>query len=144
MRFNLAIGVTTDPFSILKNIVIHCVPLGFVLCLKKFVMKIIKVNIIPIYPRLAPWYQRRKVDLHGIDASTVFNIRTDKGITAYGDKRVLPWGQPAADKYDHLIGKDVFDFINNNQPFDSCRTVIPVTVNRMSPVLPRPEKKRVP
>ena len=122
----------------------HCVPLGFVLCLKKFLMKITEINIIPIYPRLAAWYQRRKVDLYGIDARTVFKIRTDKGITGYGDQRVRPWGQPAADKYDHLIGKDVFDFINNNQPFDSCRTVIPVTVNRMSPLLQRPEKKRAP
>ena len=82
-------------------------------------MKITEINIIPIYPRLAARYQRRKVDLYGIDARTVFKIQTDKGITGYGDQRVRPWGQPAADKYDHLIGKDVFDFINNNQPFDS-------------------------
>ena len=53
-------------------------------------MKITEMNIILIYPRLAARYQRRKVDLYGIDARTVFKIQTDKGITGYGDQRVRP------------------------------------------------------
>ena len=59
-------------------------------------MKITEINVIPLYPRLAERYARRKVDLYGIDARTVFKIQTDKGITGYGDQRVRPVAQSDA------------------------------------------------
>ena len=60
-------------------------------------LKITDVEVIPIYPRLARRYAHRRVDLYGIDARTFYRVRTDAGITGYGDQRVRPWGQPAAD-----------------------------------------------
>lgn len=83
-------------------------------------MKITDIEVIPIYPRLAERYGNRTVDMYGIDCRTVIKLQTDKGITGYGDQRVRPWGQPDEDKFNHLIGTDVFDYINNNQAFDSA------------------------
>lgn len=77
-------------------------------------LKITEVEVIPIYPRLARRYESRKVDLYGIDARTVYKVHTDAGLIGYGDQRVRPWGQPAADSAKHLIGRSPFEFINAN------------------------------
>jgi len=83
-------------------------------------VKITDIEVIPIYPRLAKRYENRKVDLYGIDARTVFKIRTDNGLVGYGDQRVRPWGQPDPADVKPLIGRDPFDFINNNLSLGSA------------------------
>jgi L-alanine-DL-glutamate epimerase-like enolase superfamily enzyme len=75
-------------------------------------LKITDVEVIPIYPRLAHRYEARKVDLYGIDARTLFRVRTDCGLVGYGDQRVRPWAQPAPDCAKHLIGRSAFEFLN--------------------------------
>lgn len=82
-------------------------------------LKITDVEVIPIYPRLAKRYESRKVDLYGIDACTVYKVHTDAGLIGYGDQRVRPWGQPAADSARHLIGRSPFDFLNHRENLSS-------------------------
>ncbi len=76
-------------------------------------LTITDVEVIPIYPRLARRYEKRQVDLFGIDARTVFKVHTDAGLTGYGDQRVRPWGQPQPDCAKNLIGKSAFELLNN-------------------------------
>ena len=83
-------------------------------------MKITSIEVIPIYPRLAQRYDNRKVDLYGIDHRTVFKVETDAGIVGYGDQRVRPGGQPDPDIATSLIGRNPFDFINNNLSYGSA------------------------
>ena len=83
-------------------------------------MKITNIEVIPIYPRLAKRYDNRKVDLYGIDHRTVFKVETDAGITGYGDQRVRPGGQPDPSIASSLIGRNPFDFINNNLSYGSA------------------------
>ena len=76
-------------------------------------MKITKIDIIPIYPRLAKRYENRKVSLFGIDHRAVYRVETDNGLVGYGDQRVRPgWQLPHA-KVEPLIDHDPFEFINN-------------------------------
>lgn len=77
-------------------------------------MKISNIEVIPIYPRLAKRYEDRKVDLYGIECRTVFKMTTDNGIVGYGDQRVRPGGQPDPSIVEPFIGRDPFDFLNNN------------------------------
>ena len=83
-------------------------------------MKITNIEVIPIYPRLAKRYDNRKVDLYGIDHRTVFKVETDAGIVGYGDQRVRPGGQPDPAIAASLIGRNPFDFINNNLSYGSA------------------------
>ena len=76
-------------------------------------MKITNIEIIPIYPRLAPRYQERKVSMYGIDHRAVYRIETDSGVVGYGDERVRPGWQPPHSSVEPLIGRNPFDFINN-------------------------------
>ena len=76
-------------------------------------IKITGIDVIPIYPRLASRYAHRRVDMYGIDARTVFRVRTDAGLTGYGDQRVRPWAQPDPQSVQHLVGHSPFDFLNN-------------------------------
>jgi L-alanine-DL-glutamate epimerase-like enolase superfamily enzyme len=77
-------------------------------------MKITDIEIIPIAPRLAKRYEHRKVDLYGIDARVVYKVHTDNGLVGYGDVRIRPGGVPSRSTVEPLIGRDPFDFINNN------------------------------
>lgn len=76
-------------------------------------MKITDIEVIPIYPKLAKRYEKRKVSLYGIDHRTVFKVHTDNGLVGYGDQRVRPGGQPSRASVEWLIGRDPFDFINS-------------------------------
>ena len=77
-------------------------------------MKITDVEIIPIAPRLAPRYDHRAVDLYGIDARVVYKVHTDNGLVGYGDVRTRPGGDYPKSSVEHLIGRDPFDYINND------------------------------
>ena len=50
-------------------------------------MKILQVEAIPLNPRLARRNADQPVRFAGIDTQTVFRVRTDNGITGYGDCR---------------------------------------------------------
>ena len=76
-------------------------------------LKITKIEVIPIYPRLAARYAERRVDMYGIDARTIFKVHTDAGLIGYGDQRVRPWAQPDPQSVQHLVGRSPFDFLNN-------------------------------
>lgn len=73
-------------------------------------MKITSVDIIPIRPRLHERTRGREVRFRGIDQRTVFRVRTDNGLSGYGDLRGSP---PPQSEVEPLIGADPFDFINN-------------------------------
>lgn len=77
-------------------------------------MRITDIEVIPIYPRLAKRYEKRKVDMYGIDYRTVFKVHTDSGLVGYGDERFRPGMQPHASIVKPLIGRNPFDFINNH------------------------------
>jgi len=74
-------------------------------------MKITSIDIIPIRPRLHDRTRGREVRFHGINQRTVFRVRTDNGLTGYGDLRCAP---PPQSMVEPLIGGDPFDFINND------------------------------
>ena len=76
--------------------------------------RITSVDVIPIYPRLARRYAGRVVDLYGIDCRLLFRVATDSGLAGWGDQRVRPWFEPAADMGQELVGRDPFDFLNGN------------------------------
>ena len=73
-------------------------------------MKITKIDIIPIRPRLASRYRGREVRFQGVEHRTVYKLQTDNGLVGYGDHRL--GGLPRA-AVEPLIGRDPFDFINN-------------------------------
>jgi len=77
-------------------------------------MRVKDIKVIPIYPKLAERYQHRQVDLYGIDHRTIFRVEADNGLVGYGDQRVRPGGQPAQSSVDPLIGRNPFDYINQN------------------------------
>ena len=77
-------------------------------------MQIKDIKVIPIYPKLAERYQHRQVDLYGIDHRTIYRVEADNGLVGYGDQRVRPDGQPAQSSVDPLIGRNPFDYINQN------------------------------
>ena len=76
--------------------------------------RITSVDVIPIYPRLASRYADRVVDLYGIDCRLLFRVATDSGLVGWGDQRVRPWFEPAAEMGQELVGRDPFDFLNGN------------------------------
>ena len=73
-------------------------------------MKITKIDIIPIRPRLASRYKGREVRFQGVKHRTIYKLQTDNGLVGYGDHRL--GGLPRA-AVEPLIGRDPFDFINN-------------------------------
>ena len=77
-------------------------------------MRIKDIKVIPIYPKLADRYQHRQIDLYGIDHRTIFRVEADNGLVGYGDQRVQPGGQPNQSNVDPLIGRNPFDYINQN------------------------------
>lgn len=77
-------------------------------------MKISDIEVIPIFPRLAKRYENRKVSLHGIDHRTVFKVTTDNGLVGYGDNRGRPGKLPGQSTVEQFIGRNPFDFVNNN------------------------------
>jgi L-alanine-DL-glutamate epimerase-like enolase superfamily enzyme len=77
-------------------------------------MKILSVDSIPIIPRLAARNTDQKVRFAGIDTQTIFRVKTDKGITGYGDCRghaPLPQSTVAS-----LVDHSPFDFIGADLP----------------------------
>ena len=74
-------------------------------------MKITAIDIIPIRAPLARRYAGREVFFHGIDRRTIYKVHTDKGLVGYGDHRL---STPTQVNVASLIGRDPFDFINNN------------------------------
>ena len=73
-------------------------------------MKITKIDIIPIRPRLASRYKGREVRFQRVKHRTIYKLQTDNGLVGYGDHRL--GGLPRA-AVEPLIGRDPFDFINN-------------------------------
>jgi len=80
----------------------------------EFPMRIKDIKVIPIYPKLADRYQHRQIDLYGIDHRTIFRVEADNGLVGYGDQRVRPGGQPNQSSVAPLIGRNPFDYINQN------------------------------
>lgn len=77
-------------------------------------MKILSVESIPINPRLAARNADQKVRFAGIDTQTVFRVKTDKGITGYGDCRGhAPLTQSTISS---LVDRSPFDFIGADLP----------------------------
>ena len=74
-------------------------------------MKITAIDIIPIRAPLARRYAGREVFFRGIDRRTIYKVHTDKGLVGYGDHRL---SAPTQVNVASLIGRDPFDFINNN------------------------------
>jgi L-alanine-DL-glutamate epimerase-like enolase superfamily enzyme len=74
-------------------------------------MKIAKIDVIPILPRLAPRYAGREVWYDGINHRTIYRVRADNGLVGYGDHRLVG---PSREALQPLIGRDPFEFINND------------------------------
>ena len=74
-------------------------------------MKITDVEIIPLYPRFAKRNQDKLVRFRQINHRTIIKIKTDNGIAGYGDYRTAP---PAPSETEQLIGRNPFDFVNND------------------------------
>ncbi len=72
-------------------------------------MKIIDIDIIPIYPKIADRNADQKARFFNINHRTIFKITTDNGIVGYGDARCEA---PLESTVKHLIDRDPFDFIN--------------------------------
>ena len=72
-------------------------------------MKIIDIDIIPIYPKIADRNADQKARFFNINHRTIFKITTDNGIVGYGDARCEA---PLKSTVKHLIDRDPFDFIN--------------------------------
>ena len=70
-------------------------------------MKITDVEIIPFYPRFARRNQDKLVRFRSINHRTIVKIKTDNGITGYGDYRTA---EPPAAQVAQLIGRNPFDF----------------------------------
>lgn len=77
-------------------------------------MKITDIELIPIYPRLAARYDSLNVRTHGLEYRIVVKITTDNGIVGYGDHRSRPNMVPDDSIFEPLIGRNPFDFLNNN------------------------------
>lgn len=80
-------------------------------------MKITDVEIIPIYPRIAAHNEGYKARFHDINQRTVFKVHTDNGLVGYGDYRRA---SPPRSSVESLIGRNPFDFINNNLNAGLC------------------------
>ena len=74
-------------------------------------MKITDVEIIPFYPRFARRNQDKLVRFRSINHRTIVKIKTDNGITGYGDYRTA---EPPAAQVEQLIGRNPFDFVSND------------------------------
>jgi L-alanine-DL-glutamate epimerase-like enolase superfamily enzyme len=75
-------------------------------------MKIVDIEIIPIFVPLAERYRVVKTRRH-VHHRMVFKVHTDVGITGVGD---YDWNGPPPpfSEVEPLIGRNPFDFINNN------------------------------
>ena len=80
-------------------------------------MKITDIETIPIYPRLPARNEPHKARFGGINHRTVFKVHTDNGLVGYGDYRCSP---PDWSSVEPLIGRNPFDFINNNLNIGLC------------------------
>ncbi len=74
-------------------------------------MKITNVEILPIYPKLAPRNANQKVQFQRINHRVIFKVETDNGIVGYGDARGLP---PTDDSVAHVVDRSPFDFVNGH------------------------------
>ncbi len=78
-------------------------------------MKITDIEIIPIFPRLAKRYDNAagRGRMGGIDHRLVYRVHTDNGLIGYGDYD-WPGEPPDPSTVEPLIGRNPFDFINND------------------------------
>ncbi len=80
-------------------------------------MKITDIDIIPIHPRLASRYDNAagRGRMLAIDRRLVFKVHTDNGLIGYGDG---DWPGPPTphSEVEPLIGRNPFDFLNNDLP----------------------------
>ena len=78
-------------------------------------MKITDIEIIPIVMPLATRYDNHegRIRMGGIDERLVVKVHTDNGLVGYGDYEgdSVP---PSPEVLEPLIGRDPFDFVNNN------------------------------
>ena len=74
-------------------------------------MRITDVDIIPIYPRLVKRNAAHNAHYPHWNVRTVFRVKTDNGLTGYGDYRCQP---PPSYALEPLIGKSPFDFLAND------------------------------
>src|SRR5438093_1715997 len=74
-------------------------------------MRITDVDIIPIYPRLVARAAAYNAHFPNWNLRTVFRVKTDNGLTGYGDYRCPP---PAQATVAPLIGRSPFDFLGND------------------------------
>ena len=81
-------------------------------------MKITDIEFIPIFPRLAKRYEKHALLVRGLEYRLIARVKTDVGITGYGDERVRPyWEPPTQAELEPLIDRSPFDFINNSFGF---------------------------
>ena len=78
-------------------------------------MKITDIEIIPIVMPLSKRYDNHegRIRMGGIDERLVVKVHTDNGLVGYGDYEgdSVP---PSPEVLEPLIGRDPFDFVNNN------------------------------
>jgi L-alanine-DL-glutamate epimerase-like enolase superfamily enzyme len=74
-------------------------------------VKITSVDVIPIYPRLVARAAAHNAHFPNWNVRTVFRVRTDSGLTGYGDYRCPPPPETIAKP---LMGRSPFDFVGND------------------------------
>ena len=77
-------------------------------------MKITDIEVIPIAMPLAKRYEDHDgpIRMHNIDQHVVVKIHTDHGMVGYGNSEDFPTLPQS--EVEPLIGRDPFDFINND------------------------------
>ena len=80
-------------------------------------MKITDIEIIPIYPRIPARNTDHQARFSAINHRTIFKVHTDNGLVGYGDYRC---SAPDQSSVEPLIGRNPFDFINNNLNIGLC------------------------
>lgn len=74
-------------------------------------MKIVDIEIIPIFPRIAARNADQRARFRDINRRTIFKVKADNGIVGYGDARCEA---PPRSSVEPLIGRSPFDFLNAN------------------------------
>ena len=77
-------------------------------------MKITNIEVIPIAMPLAKRYDNPAglLRMYDLDQHVVVKVHTDNGLVGYGDYEDIPQLEP--DEWEPLLGRNPFDFINNN------------------------------
>jgi L-alanine-DL-glutamate epimerase-like enolase superfamily enzyme len=72
-------------------------------------MKVVDIDIIPIYPAIASRNAEHKRHFRSLNHRTIFKVTTDNGIVGYGDARCEA---PPKSTVERVVDRSPFDFIN--------------------------------